>query len=296
MEALLIAAPFVSAFLYALASMFLKRAANSGIGPAAMCFCFNAFVSAVYAPVLLLTYDSGTAEMLWIVGTCTVLFLLGQICTYLCVYVGDVSIMNPVMGAKVLVVALIAYLVVGIPMPSAWVWAAFICAAAIFTMGFSGLKDAGRTFATVVMALLTCLFYGTVDVVMQLYAPKMGVLFFISALSVSLLPASLPLLPWALKDFKRGAGAGVKWLYAGIPMIVIQDILFCLSLSLSKGGAVAVNILYSTRGLWSIFLVWALGAHFANREALDAGCGAFLRRTAGAFMLLISVVMVLVCE
>ncbi len=294
MEAFLTAAPFAAAFLYALASLFLKRAASSGIGALAMCFCFNVVVSIVYLPVLAYTYNPNTAGMLWIVLVCTVLFLLGQICTYLCVYVGDISIMNPVMGAKLLVVAAISFLFVDMPMPSAWIWGAVLCAAAIFIMGFSGAKEGYKSLITIVLALLTCLFYGTVDVIMQMFAPKMGVLFFISALSVSLLPASLPMLPFAIRDFKaEGFIRGGKWLAVGIPMIVVQDILFCISLSLLPGGAVVVNILYSTRGLWTVFLVWAAGAYFGNTEAADAGKWAFARRAIGALMLMASVILVL---
>jgi len=49
-----------------------------------------------------------------------------------------------------------------------------------------------------------------------------------------------------------------------------------------------VNILYNTRGIWSVVLVWIIGHWFENAER-DHGARVMFRRLAGAALLLSAV-------
>jgi hypothetical protein len=58
------------------------------------------------------------------------------------------------------------------------------------------------------------------------------------------------------------------------------------------GKATAINVVYSTRGLCSILVVWLLGSWFGNYER-DEGQKVMVRRLAGALLLLGAVGLVL---
>src|SRR5688572_4434638 len=103
-------APLVSAFLYAFAAMALKRATEKGGGPWRIGFVTNLVQALIFAPVWLL----GGGPFSWqnlghavITGT---LFFVGQIFTFLALSRGDVSVVTPVLGTKVILVAGLAVL------------------------------------------------------------------------------------------------------------------------------------------------------------------------------------------
>jgi carbohydrate-selective porin OprB len=55
------------------------------------------------------------------------------------------------------------------------------------------------------------------------------------------------------------------------------------------GHAAGVNVVYGTRGLWSLALVWWAGRWFGNTERAEAGRRVILARLAGAALLLAAV-------
>jgi hypothetical protein len=50
--------------------------------------------------------------------------------------------------------------------------------------------------------------------------------------------------------------------------------------------APGVNVVYATRGLWSIALVWHVGHHLRNTERHSAGPRTMLQRACAALLLL----------
>ena len=69
----------------------------------------------------------------------------------------------------------------------------------------------------------------------------------------------------------------------------IRDRICAISLF---GKATEVNVIYSTRGLWSVVAVWWIGHWFKNREQ-HLPRAVLLRRLAGAILLTAAVAMVL---
>jgi len=57
-------------------------------------------------------------------------------------------------------------------------------------------------------------------------------------------------------------------------------------------GAAWANLLYSSRGIWSVALVWGAGSAFGNTEG-EAGRSVMLRRLAGAGLMLAAIALVL---
>ena len=59
------------------------------------------------------------------------------------------------------------------------------------------------------------------------------------------------------------------------------------------GNATAVNIVYSTRGLFSVLVVWLAGHWFANTER-QAGRAVLVSRLIGALLILAAIALVMV--
>ena len=58
------------------------------------------------------------------------------------------------------------------------------------------------------------------------------------------------------------------------------------------GNAAEANVIYSSRGLWSVILVWLAGARFGSREAELAG-SVLIWRFAGAALMLFAIALAL---
>ena len=68
----------------------------------------------------------------------------------------------------------------------------------------------------------------------------------------------------------------------------LQAILITLSIGIWKDAA-GVNIVYATRGLWSIALVWIIGHRLKNTERQTSGGRTMALRLAGAILIVTAV-------
>jgi hypothetical protein len=59
------------------------------------------------------------------------------------------------------------------------------------------------------------------------------------------------------------------------------------------GNATAVNIVFSSRGIWSVLIVWRFGALFDNKESF-AGKSAMFARLAGSTLLFAAIALVII--
>ena len=214
-------------------------------------------------------------------------FFCGQVLTFLALSRGDVSLTTPVMGSKVLFVALIAGLSGGEHLGrGVWVGAVLTTLATVL-LGGGGRGGArpGVVAASFGFGFPAALAFAVTDVLVQWWAPPVGfgrfapVMFgTVGVLSVLLVPffgGGLGGLSWGWV----GAGAGLLTLQAaGVAFAII-----------AYRSATLTNVLYNSRGIWSVVLVWAVGHWFSNREN-EAGGGVMGRRLAGAFLLLSAIV------
>src|SRR5215213_9071896 len=95
----------VSALLYVFAALMLKRSGDFGIGVWRTAFISNIICAAVYQLLLPL---GGTLhfELLWQPALLSVLFLVAQMLNFLAIQRGDISVATPVLGLKIILVAL----------------------------------------------------------------------------------------------------------------------------------------------------------------------------------------------
>lgn len=284
--------PLACALLYVVSMLAMKRAGDFGVGVWRTAFCANWAAALLFLP---LWFARGAAEVPWTAywqpATVGLVFLVAQVCMFLAITRGDVSVAAPVMGLKVVLVALLASVLRVGEVPAAWWWGAGLSTLGVALLNAGGGPGARRTGPTVALAGLCAVLFSLSDVLIQKWAPVWGPGRFLPPLFLLVGLFSFVLLAFArggLADIRAGA-----WRWVGLGAAANALVHFGISLTLGIWGhATAVNIVYSLRGLFSVLLVWWIGHWFTNPER-HAGRRVLLTRLAGAAAMLGAVGLVL---
>jgi drug/metabolite transporter (DMT)-like permease len=204
--------------------------------------------------------------------------------------VGDVSVATPLLGAKVLFVALLARFVFGEPITPLKTAAATLTTAGVFLTGATDFKPGRRAGLTTALALGCAAAFSVTDVLIQVWASRFGVFNFLSLLFVALAVESTLLLPFLGLQSLQAPAAAWRWIGLATTLSAIQAILITGTIGVWMDAA-GVNVVYGTRGLWSLVLVWWAGHWFGNGERHESGGGRMLTRAAGAVLILTAVVL-----
>lgn len=273
--------------------MFLKQAAEAKVGVWRTAFVCNWLTALMFLGLLPLGGTIPSGAGLWQPAVVALLFVAGQLFTFLALDKGDVSIATPVLGAKVILVALFStWILLESVRWQLWTAAVLSCAgiALLNQRGHGGRhRHVGRT---ILFALQAAAAYALFDVLVMKWSPSWGLGRF---LPVMLLFAGLysfifvPLFRQPLRAIPPPARRPLLW---GALFIALQG--FILITTLAKfGDATAVNVIYSSRGLWSVLAVWWLGHWFGNTEH-QLGSRVLVWRLAGACLLCVSVLLVFI--
>ena len=280
----------VAAIIYATGALVVKRAADLGVGVWRTAFVANLVAALLFQPLLLL---GGTVhgELWWQPVVLALCFVGGQWLTYLSLEFGDVSVATPVLGIKVLLVAVfVTWWTAEALRPQLWV------AALLATLGIallnrrSGQVAHQRVGRTIVTAGLAAVAYAAFDVLAQHWTPRWGVgrmLPITLAIAAVLTLAFIPRFSAPLSALPRTTWL---WLLGGTVTIGTQSAIFVTTVS-AWGHAAPLNVIYSSRGLWTVVLVWLVGHWVSNREQ-NLG-GVLVWRLAGAALMLSAIGLVL---
>jgi drug/metabolite transporter (DMT)-like permease len=207
---------------------------------------------------------------------------------------GDISLATPMMGTKVVFVAILGIFLIGEPLTWNLGIAAVLTAIAVFLLGqpAKGLTSARRSaiVPTIVLAAISALFFAASDLFVARFVPVYGLFNYLPVMMLTLPIYSFALIPFFGSGLGGISRAAWPWLLAGSVFIALQAGALGVILGV-YGEATTVNILYAARGLWSVLLVWCLGRFFANREA-EGGPGLMFGRLAGAGLLLVAIVLI----
>lgn len=282
--------PLGAALLYVAGALLVKRSGDFGVGVWRTAFVSN-LVSALIFQLLLPLGGTFHFDLLWQPALVGVLFLLGQLLNYLALQRGDVSVATPVLGVKIILVALFTTLLLAQSVPAKLWAAAALSSAAIALLNRTGGMKHHHIGGTILCAGASAAMFALFDVLVQKWSPAWGagrflpvMLGFVALFSVALIPffhAPLAAVP-------RGAW---PWLLGGCVFIGFQSLVFVVAIAKYR-NATAANVLYSSRGLWSVVAVWAVGHWFANREQ-HLGAGVLRWRLAGAALMMAAIVLVL---
>ena len=283
--------PLLWAVGFAVGSIMLKRALDHGAGPLRIAFLNNMAAGILFLPGLLALPPAPTWETLKWPLLSSLIYGAGQVLFFIAMRTGDVTVIAPAMGSKVVFVAVFTVLMGAGLMPGTWWAAAILAAAAVFLLGMSNWHDRKRLAQTAVLAVLSAALYSFNDVLVQMHAPQIGASGYSAVMFAGVALESFVLLPFFRQPLRANPKAAWSWTIWGCLICGAQSGGMAYTLG-HYGGATAINVVYSTRGLWSILMVWFAGSWFGNREQ-QAGTGVMARRLAGALLLLGAVGLVL---
>ncbi len=285
--------PLACAFMYVIGALAVKRATAFGVGVWRTSFLSNLALAVLFVPVWF-RYGGQVHPLAdyWQPGVTAVFFFAGQALTFLALSGGDVSVTTPVMGTKVILVALFSSVLRVGEIPLQWWIGAGLSTAAIALLHFGGESRHRHVGRTVLLAFASATCFSFSDVLMQKWVPAWGAgnYFPVMFLLVGLL--SFGFVPFFSAPLTALPAAAWRWVGPGAGLLAVNNAVFVLAIVLA-GGATVANIIYSVRGLFSVVAVWAIGHWFTNDEK-HLGARVLRVRLIGAALMVTAIALVLV--
>lgn len=281
--------PLVAAVAFAVGSLVYKRAFAEGAGIAHAVILNNVALAVAFLPLFWVDSRPVPWGLVHLPAITATTFVLGHLLNVLSLRLGDVSVATPLLGAKVVMVALLGRVVFDWPVAPAQFVAAALATGGVLVMGAADWHGGRRTGLTILLALGCALCFAFTDVLIQLWAAPFGTFNFLPLLFLALAAESLVFLPFLGRASLRAPKAAWKWIGLATICSALQAILVTWSIGHWRDAA-GVNVVYGTRGLWSLALVWWAGRWFGNTERASVGRRTFALRVAGGVVILAAVV------
>ncbi|HYF49178.1 MAG TPA: EamA family transporter [Planctomycetota bacterium] len=284
--------PLIAAILFAFSALALKAASNKQAGIAGTTILANIGIMLGFSVFIDWSARPFIPDPFWPCVVLGVLFFLGQIFTMLSIARGAVSVATPVMSSKVVMVAFV--LAFYYARPLGWTtWVAGLMVMLGIACMQSGTKDAAagdrkRVLTAVICALLAAMSFAVYDVLTHVYSEQWKyekVVPFGMAVCLLLSVTLVPFMEGSLRTLLTS-----KMLLLSVLLMTLQSLVIITSIGWF-GDAANINIVYASRGIWSIALAWLLGSWFGVAEVSQPGVA--VRRLLGATIILAAIVLVL---
>lgn len=285
--------PLAAAAVYAAAALCLKIALGRGVTSWSVLFFSNVVMGILFVPMLL-AGPSGWNPVfaVWALASAA-LFFCGQVGTFRSLQSGDVSIATPALAAKVVFVALLSLLIPGSrPDPDLWL-AVALTVAGMILLHRGPKQTASRPLVTLAWALFAAFSFAAADIIVQAGAPKAGFTLFMPVMfgTVALLSLSL-LWPHVLRRQTRTIQPGARtWLAVGVILLGLQAMGMASTIGLF-GDATGANVVYGSRGLWSLLLLALVARRLGIKDSVFDR-STLLVRSIGCILILVAVMLVL---
>ena len=230
--------------------------------------------------------------LLWAPAAAGVVAFLGGVFQMTALKIGDVSVATPLLGGKVLFVALFSTLILGQVLPVTWWIGAVLAGTGVFFLGQVPVvpRSSNRLGLTIFLSVLSVASFALMDILIAGWGKSFGFQRFVVLQQVVTLLLSLSLIPFFKDSLWRMSSRCWPWLLGGSLLIVLQFYILNWTIS-TYGDPTAINIFYSSRGIWSVLLVWAIGPLFGNQER-GLGWPVLWRRSLGAILLFAAICLV----
>lgn len=287
--------PLGAGFGYACGAVAIKRALGAGAAGNWVNLLCNTVMAVFFQLLWLMPGHVIGLELLLPPVICGFLFFLGQIFTFKAIETGDVSVATPLLGSKVLLVALFSFLLIGKNLPHA-IWIASIMASlGIALISYSPAGNHSRLAEAVGWSLGAAALFALTDVLVQHWVAYVGYSRFAPLMFGSLGLFSLVYVPGLMISMNRVSDcvpffipgipfSSLPWLLAGALLLAIQALAMYSSIGIF-GNATMTNIIYGSRCLWSVLLVWILGPIAGDLSPRENRGGVMIRRMIGALLL-----------
>lgn len=284
--------PLTAAFLYALGAIAAKAAGSRGVDFIRITVVSN-WVSALFFLVFVRPGEGMWPVNWWQPVLIGLGFLGGQLLTFVALRRGDVSLATPLMGTKVVMVAVILAFVFGRPVAvSTWVGAVI----AVIGIALLQMTSRGGHWSHVTLTLVSALgaaaCYSAFDCMIAVWAPTVGFGRLVPPGVLAAAALSTLMLPLAGGSWRSVSRGAYGYLAMGAGLIAGQALLLVGAIGYWHDAA-RCNIVYGSRGMWSVVLVYGVGHHFGNMER-EAGGGVFAARLVGSVLILAAIVLAFV--
>lgn len=283
--------PLLAALLFTISALLLKRSSELGAGLWRTAFVCNLVSGAVYCGLLCLGGPPVRFDLWWQPACIALCLFAGLLTQFLALEKGDVSVAVPVLGLKVVAVAFFTPLLTSDTVDSHLWIAVLLCVAGIALLN---RKHDGRRPHNIGITLLaagfTAVSFAMFDVLVQRWGPAWGAGRLLPAVFVMNALLSLVLIGKFRAPLSALPREAWKWLLGGGVFLGLQSILFVSTLAV-WGKATVANVMYSSRGLLSVLLVWLVGHWFSNREQ-GLGARTLAWRLTGAALMLSAIILV----
>lgn len=284
--------PLCAAFVYAVASLLVKQALGNGIGAARTLFLSNLGFFAGVTPFWILFGEAPDWSLWWAPLLAGLAAYHGALFSFLALKYGDVSVATPLLGAKVLFVALLSTVLLREAVPLIWWLGAFMTALAVYLLGSVEKGGNRRNMSlTITMSLLSAFCFALLDIVATGWAMAFDYFSFLFGAQIVVGLGSLFLIPFFQAPLRSVPSRALIWLAAGTALLVAQYLALTWTLA-TFGKATGANILYGSRGLWSLAVIWAIGPLLGNFER-NVPRAILVRRIIGAALVLAAIIVVL---
>jgi len=285
--------PLAAAIIFALSTLFLKRALKEGVRLMQSVHVTNIMVGLVTVPLFFLERDVVNWGQVYRPLGMSACFYLAGLATVVAIRYGDVSLVTPVMGTKVVFVALGSVLALGHSLPPSLIFAAVLTTSGIIVLGIPDMKMGQNFGKTLALALTSAGLFGACDLMVQTWAPEFGRLTFIAVTSNGVALISLAQILEShirkQKPFVWPAGSHRFWIWMAAFLTGLQAVMVGISLA-SFNDATGINVVYASRGMWAIAFVGLIGGWFGNFERSSSG-KLYIFRVLGTIMITTAIVM-----
>lgn len=282
--------PLAAAALYAVAALCFRAASLRGAVTLRSAMVANLMLAVGVSVFADFSTLSRIGEIWWMVLGLGTSFVIGQFCGLLALSFGDASIATPVISTKVVLVAFLLAAVVGEPVP-AHVWVASgLALAGVFCLQSGGSGRHRRVPLTILWAGLAAAGFAGFDVMNQAFSQEVGFGRVVPpAIWFSALVSAVLLAAW--KQARAPVPAAARGpLRLGALLMTAQALLIIAVIGL-VGDAAGNNVVYASRGVWSVAAAAVFGTALGVRE-LDVPRNVLLGRIAGALLILIGIALV----
>jgi drug/metabolite transporter (DMT)-like permease len=278
-----------ASIVYTLATLCMKRSSSAGIGPWRTTVIWNALLALIAFPM----WFVGESSFSWSSIMAPILisfgFFLGQLFNALAIHRGEVSVVTPIMSTKVVFVSILAVFFLTDDMTATLWVGALLSTVAILIMRGASHTEKKRLLPSIILGLLSAMSFAGFDISIQRSGLSLGFAEIVSRTFTFAFLWSLLLIPFFKSSIQTVTRQTWTWLIIGGVLHSAQALVLAYVLS-NFGNATRVNIVYSSRGFWSIVLVWIIGHWFGNFEKNQGG-KVLIRRLIGSSLLGVAIVL-----
>lgn len=283
--------PLASSLMLVLGLLVVKRATLRGVSAWTAAFLSNLWAAVLLSPLLLTQTIEPSLSLLWQPVLVSLLYITGQLLTFLAVEHGDVSVATPVFSVKVLLVAVFLILVLGETIhASVWIAAVFAVSGVILVQRSNRGGHHGNVLPTILIALAAATSFSLCDVLIQWFAPIWGANTFLPLVFLSAGCLSIVMVPVIDRPRQIQPDARLP-LLAGSLLVALNASVLVFTLA-RFGDAARVNIVYALRGPFGVLLAWLLARRLQTSE-LQLPRNVMVSRMAGALLVMVAVVIVI---